>query len=76
MIVETFAAGGRTPSSVTGTRLVVRDAHGNPIMVAVEHGPNEIICAHLADPDFDTLLAALGVEASVVLRRFVNEQKE
>lgn len=69
MIVETFAEGGRGAASVEATRVVIRDAHGNPIMVAVEHGPGQIFCAHSADEDFEPLLAALGVRAATVVRQ-------
>ena len=68
MAVESYAAGGKQPSVVEATRVLVRDAHGNPILVAVEYEPNVFLCAHQGDADFDQILGTLGVEAAVVLK--------
>jgi hypothetical protein len=68
MIVETFAAGGKHAQRVTATRFVVYDDHGNPIVLAVEHGPGQVFAAHLNDPEFEQLLDAFGVEMAVVAR--------
>lgn len=76
MIVESYAEGGKSPSAVSCTRLVVRDDHGNPIMLAVMYSDDQILCAHQGDDDFETLLNALGIEASVVLRRFSISPKD
>lgn len=68
LTVETFQPGGRQAQAVAASRVLVCDAHGNPLAVVVEHAPGEYIVAHLNDPDFGVLLATFGTAAARVAR--------
>jgi hypothetical protein len=70
MTVEVFGPGGAGAASVEATRVVVKDQHGNPLAVVVEHETDQYWCAHQDDPDFETVLEVLGIKAANVLRRF------
>ena len=47
------------------TRLVAYDDHGRPVCVLVQLDERQIHCAHLGDPEFELLLAEMGVEKTV-----------
>lgn len=67
--VEAFGPGGAAPVVAAASRVLVRDAHGNPLAVVVEHAPGQYLVAHHGDPDFDLLLGTLGARAAVVRHR-------
>lgn len=69
MRVTTFAAGGAGAAEFESTTLVVRDANGNPIAIAVEVENGQTFVAHIGDDEFESLLSAFGVRASQVLSR-------
>lgn len=56
----------REAQVIHATRLVVEDSLGNPIVVALEYAPDQIIAAHPGDKDFNNLLKNLGINKVVV----------
>lgn len=64
--VECFGRGGRSAASLEATRVLVSDAHGNPVLLAVEYEPGKYLAAHLLDDDFEDLLATFGLKPSAV----------
>lgn len=61
LIVESFGEGGRDAATTAATRVVVRDEHGNPLVIAVEHGEGKIHVSHFLDPEFEPLARAFGL---------------
>lgn len=60
LVVESFAPGGRDAQTVEVSRVIVKDDHGNPLVVAVEFGDGKYHVSHLLDPDFEHLVATFG----------------
>lgn len=52
---------------IEATRVVVEDDFGNPIALALEFGPNQIIAVTAEDPKFNQLLSSLGIDKVVVV---------
>jgi len=67
--VETFKPGGRDPDSLEASRVLIRDQHGNPVVVAVTYADNCVLVSTCNDDDFQTVLDTLGVKASHVKKR-------
>ena len=47
------------------TRVVVEDDLGNPIAVAVEFAPNQILAVTADSPDFNAVLENMGIKKTV-----------
>ena len=56
----------RNAQVIEATRVVVEDAKGNPIMIALEYEPGMIIASHAGDADFNNLMRNLGIDKVVV----------
>lgn len=56
----------RDAQVIEATRLVVEDHLGNPIVVALEYAPGQIVASHAGDKDFNNLLRNLGINKVVV----------
>lgn len=70
--VESFGPGGDGAQTAEASRVLIRDAFGNPICLAVsweEDGEPKTIVAHLLDDDFEDLLRTFGVDRVAVVRR-------
>jgi len=69
MKIEFFDTGGRSAGTIDASRVLIRDAHGNPVAFAVQYlneGVSCVLAATADDPRFAQLLATIGVEASVI----------
>lgn len=58
------------PSLCEAERVVIYDAYGNPIMVAVQLGVDCIKCASINDADFAELLLLAGIKQPPVITQF------
>lgn len=47
---------------------IVRDAHGNPLIVACELTPGFYEVSKLGDPDFEIVLRTLGVNKTAIVK--------
>jgi hypothetical protein len=52
---------------IEATRVVVEDNHGNPIAVALEFAPNQILAVTADAPEFNDVLAGMGIRKTVVV---------
>jgi hypothetical protein len=69
LTVESFAAEGAHPLKAEATRVLVRDAAGNPVCLVVEYTPGAVFCVHIDDDEFEDTLRRFGLEAPRVRRR-------
>jgi CTP:molybdopterin cytidylyltransferase MocA len=53
--------------TVDATRVVVEDAFGNPIALALEFAPGQIIAATADNPQFNAILHNLGINKVVAI---------
>lgn len=58
------------PSTQEADRVIVYDGHGNPIMVAVQLGPDCIKCASVRDADFQEALLLVGIKQPPAITQF------
>ena len=63
MIVTVAEADIRTPArDIHGiTTAIIRDQHGNPLVIAIEQVGGFVYVASKADKDFDALASRLGI---------------
>jgi hypothetical protein len=75
MIVEHYGPGGAGAARSVASRVVLYDANNNPIFVAVEYEPGQIVAASIDDPEghFEELLSSLGIRSARVKVRLHNE---
>lgn len=52
---------------IEATRIVIEDDLGNPRVVAIEAGPNQIFTSTLDDPRFNEVLRNLGIHKTVLV---------
>ena len=52
---------------IEATRVVVEDDLGNPVALALEFGPNQILAVTADDPKFNQVLAELGIGKTVLV---------
>ena len=52
---------------IEATRVVVEDDLGNPVALALEFGPNQILAVTADDPKFNQVLAELGIDKTVLV---------
>lgn len=52
---------------IEATRVVVEDDLGNPVALALEFGPNQILAVTADDPKFNQVLAELGINKTVLV---------
>ena len=52
---------------IEATRVVVEDDLGNPVALALEYAPNQIFTATLDDPEFNRVLAELGIDKTLLV---------
>lgn len=74
MTLELFGEGGIAPRVIEATRILIRDDHGNPIVFAARYlnpgdGLAGTIVSTLNDPQFETVLATIGVAAARIRNR-------
>ncbi len=69
LTVELFSPGGKNPQVIEASRILVRDSHGNPYVLAAVFDDNQIIVSHVEDEEFDALLTTFGTKAAKVLHR-------
>lgn len=64
MIVTVAEADIRTPArNINGiTTAIIRDQHGNPLVIAIEQVGGFVYVASKADKDFDALASRMGVD--------------
>lgn len=65
MRVETHNA-LMNPTDVTATRLVVRDSFGQPLLLAIEVGPEAVLIWKRNEPGFERALRQYGVSFTSV----------
>lgn len=68
LTVESFAPGGRDSQEVPASRVIVKDSHGNPLILAVEYGDGQYHVAHCLDPDFEHLVTTFGYTAPTIAK--------
>ncbi len=66
MILETCNRLGDVRTS-RATRVMVRDDHGNPIVVLLQVGPNHIHARFKGQPGWDDAIKLLGIEDTSVV---------
>ena len=54
--------------TLEATRVVVEDNHGNPIALALEFAPGQILATTADSPDFNQVLAGLGIRKTVLVQ--------
>ncbi len=59
LTVESYAPGGRNSQTVEASRVLVKDQHGNPLIIAAEY-VGGVFVSHFQDPDFEHLLQTFG----------------
>lgn len=60
--------GLQSPQTISATRVLVLDDHGNPVAVAVEVGQGVIITELASEgPQFNSLLRSLGIQQTVIV---------
>lgn len=52
----------RRPHRIECTRIVVRDSHGNPQVVVMSPGTDQIWVTHRGEPGWDRALQAMGIK--------------
>ena len=57
----------RNVQTVEATRVVVEDDHGNPIALALEFAPGQILAVTADSSDFNAVLASLGIKKTVLV---------
>jgi hypothetical protein len=58
------------PQLIDCTRVLVRDAVGNPVCIILEHTPGHIFTSTVGEPEFDRALRLMGVEDTVLVDTF------
>lgn len=69
LTVELFDGAGRQVQVLSATRVMIKDARGTPVALAVvfaEAGKPAYYVTRVGDPDFNDTLQALGVDAVTV----------
>jgi predicted nuclease of predicted toxin-antitoxin system len=49
--------------------LLVRDAHGNPIILAVQQGPDNVLVVTPQDSNFNDVIEQLGINKRIVITK-------
>ena len=57
----------RNVQTIEATRVVVRDDHDNPIALALEFAPGQILAVTADSPEFNAVLASLGIKETVLV---------
>jgi hypothetical protein len=52
---------------IEATRVVVEDGFGNPVAVALEFAPNQILAATPDSPEFNAILREMGIDKTVIV---------
>lgn len=74
MLLETYDRLGGEPVRRPASLVICRNRYGDPIMVAMSHdlnGEEAYVVAHAQDPDFNRVLAALGIHQQVFCEPFI-----
>ena len=69
LTVESFGPGGRDAVSYQATRVVIKDASGNPLVAAVLYDADQYLVVTCEDETFDAVLRTMGMTAARVSRR-------
>jgi hypothetical protein len=56
------------------TRLVLYDQFNQPLMAAVEQGPGHYWLAHRNDPEWQNILASMGVTDTVISETILDDR--
>lgn len=54
--------------TVRATRVVVEDDFGNPIALAMEFAPNQILAVTADSPEFNQVLENMGIKKTVLVQ--------
>lgn len=62
MIVQLYGPGGQGAQTIEASRVVVLDDNGIPLVFAATYGrEGQSVAASLQDPNFEALIATLGL---------------
>lgn len=59
--------GLRDAQVIEATRVIVEDDHGNPVALALEFAPNEILAVTADSPEFNNVLEGMGIKKTVIV---------
>jgi hypothetical protein len=57
----------RNVQTIEATRVVVKDDYDNPIALALEFAPGQILAVTADSPEFNAVLASLGIKDTVLV---------